>query len=360
MFSKIIVVNATAPRIGGTLTILKQFIEAVPADEYTYIVFVDESVQLEVPSNVKLVPLNKRSFLKRFIWDAFGVKKWLKIRRIVPIVTISLQNTNFRVNTECPNYIYYHQPLPFYPYKWSLLKSRERILWFYKHIYPVFVKLFINGKTEVFVQLQYIKEAFAKKYPVKKEKIHVVFPKVERVKALQKSVVVIDEQKTNLFYPASSVFYKNHKILLEAFVTIDAVLSKKMVLYLTCNKDDISVQHLYQNIEIVYLEQLSHGAVIELLHEVDGCVFPSYIETLGLPLIEAAGCGTQIIAADLPYAKEVLDGFDGVTFVNHRDAKAWGNEILKLNRNSRRKFEPFHRENTASWNDFFKIIKQNV
>ncbi len=37
----IIVINATALGTSGALTILKQFIEAIPNDEFQYIVFID-------------------------------------------------------------------------------------------------------------------------------------------------------------------------------------------------------------------------------------------------------------------------------------------------------------------------------
>jgi len=335
-----IIINATALRSGGALTILKQFIEAIPSDDFTYIVFVDDSVQLKTQSNVILIPLNKRSFFKRIIWDAHGLKQWLKKRHITPTIAISLQNTNFRVNAPCPNYIYYHQSLPFYPYKWSFFKSNERNFWFYKNIYPLFVKLFINSRTEIFVQLHYIKEAFAKKYHVKTEKIHVVFPKIE-VSEAQNTSIVIDKQKVNLFYPATAFFYKNHKLLFDAFVTIDVLLSRKIALYLTCQKDEIPVQYSYRNIEIIYLGQIPHSTVMWHLNEANGCVFPSYIETLGLPLVEAASFGLPVIASDLPYAREVLDGYEGVTFVNYQDAKAWGNEILKLCANSDKKYSPY-------------------
>jgi len=355
-----IIVNATALRSKGALNILLQFLGAIPEDEFTYVVFIDESVQFKKKlSNVKIITLNKRSYFSRLLWDTHGLKLWLKSSHITPVATITLQNTNFRVNAKCPNYIYYHQPVPLFPYKWSFFNSNERILWFYKNIYPFFVKLFINPRTKIFVQLNCIKEAFVKKYRIKAEKINVVFPEIEYLNVQKMSSITINKQTINLFYPAMGAVYKNHKILFEALSIIDNSLSKKVVLYLTCDKE-VRPKYLYQNIEIIHLDGLSYNEVMGLLNDADACVFPSYIETFGLPLIEAASCGTKVITADLPYAREVLEGYKGVTFVNFQDADAWGNEILRLCAKENKKIEPFCRENTASWNDFFEIIKQDI
>jgi len=351
-----IVVNATALRSGGALIILKQFIEAIPFDDFTYIVFVDESVQLKALANVKLIPLNKRSFLKRFLWDSLGVKKWLKENHIVPTKSISLQNTNFRVNIQCPNYIYYHNSIPLFPFKWNVFKANQRELWFYKHIYPLFVKLFINSRTEIFVQLNYIKDSFCLRYKIPKEKVYVIFPKIELSNYYENDItnVIVDTKRINFFYPATSFFYKNHQILFDAFTFVDDKLSQKVTLYLTA---DINFSSKFENIDIFDLGKLSYKEMASLYRNVDCLFFPSYIETLGLPLIEAASFGLPVIASDLPYAREVLFGYEGVCFVNYQDAQAWGNEILNLCTNPHKKFKPFHGKNTASWNKLFEILK---
>jgi glycosyltransferase involved in cell wall biosynthesis len=357
-----IIVNATALRSSGGLSILRQFIDEIPNDSFRYFLFVDESVSLQNhPRNVQIVPCNKRSFFKRFSWDAWGLKRWLKRHQIEPIASLSLQNTNFRLNKSVPNYIYYHQSIPLFPYKWCLLKKEERPLWFYKNIYPFFVRLFINHQTGVFVQLDYIKDTFSIRFDFPEERIHVVFPKVEisTYKEKKEKLLGIDKNKFNLFYPATSFFYKNHDILLKAFSLIDARLSVKVILYLTI-KDDFQSIYRFENIEIVALGQISHEDIFDWYNQVDVLVFPSYIESLGLPLIEAASSGLPIIVSDLPYAKEVLDGYEGVSYIDYQDAEAWGDEIVKMSLNPKVKFSSFHTNNKNSWNKLFQIIKQKI
>ena len=48
-------------------------------------------------------------------------------------------------------------------------------------------------------------------------------------------------------------------------------------------------------------------------------IFPSYLETVGLPLIEAQVYNTFILAADCEYAKESLEEYDKKVFFSIND-----------------------------------------
>ncbi|MDD3322940.1 MAG: glycosyltransferase [Paludibacter sp.] len=358
---KRIIVNATALREGGALTILQQFIEAIPDDGFQYLVFVDKSVDLNhSKQNLQLIPQNVLSLYRRFKWDTYGLKKWLNTNNIKPLAAISLQNTNFRLNSTCPNYIYYHQPMPLYPYRWNIFKRNERSLWFYKNIYPYFVKIFINSQTEIFVQLNFIKDGFAQVFNFPRNKIHVVFPKIKIPTVIESYNINLDETKINLFYPSSSVFYKNHSVLFNSLESIDFKLTRKVVLYLTNKEYEFTIPESLINVEFVFLGQISFNEVLWMFQNVNCLVFPSYIETLGLPLIEAASFGLPIIAADLPYAREVLDGYQGVTYVDYQNSNSWGNEILKLSNKETTRFKSYKKGNIKTWSYFFDQIKENL
>ena len=66
-------------------------------------------------------------------------------------------------------------------------------------------------------------------------------------------------------------------------------------------------------------------------------VYPSYIETVGLPLIECAAFKGKIFAADLEYAHESLRGYDKCVFFDPQDEK--GLEELLIEEWSERKNE---------------------
>lgn len=349
---KNIIVNATALKSGGALTILKQFISSI-TDGNKYIIFIDSSVNLDIDkSNVQLIETYNNSAVKRLYWDYFGLKKWLDNNKVKVDIAISLQNTNFRVGEKIPNYIYYHQPIPFYNNKWSFFKKKERSLFLYRYIYPLFVKSLINPRTEFFVQLEYIKNGFCKRFKIDEKRVHVVFPNVTLPIINENSKIDLSNEKINLFYPATSIFYKNHNIIFKA---LSLLPKDKYTLYLTCKEDEFD-ENLIKDIDIKFLGSIPFEKVISYYVSSDALLFPSYIETFGLPLIEAAFCGLPIIASDLPYSREVLNGYNGVEYIDYNNPKLWADAISKLEKN--KKYLPFQLPQKASWKEMFDIIEK--
>lgn len=354
MLKSYIIINATALDRGGGLTILKQFIDAVPEDKFNYLFFVPPTISIKnSQSNISIVTMDVKSFFKRFMWDAFGLKKYLKKNNITPIAAISLQNTNFRVGCKIPNYIYYHQPIPFYDIFWSPLKNHQRIMWFYKHIYPFFVKQFINSRTEIFVQLNFIKAGFIKKFNFLPNKVYVITPNINIPNKDRVSKVELELDKINLFYPAMPYFYKNHGIIIDA---ISKLKNPNVVLYLTCHREDIAKD--CGHLDIRFMGSIPFEKVLGMYSQADAMLFPSYIETYGLPLIEGASFGIRILAADLPYSREVLNGYEGVEFIDYSDSNEWASSIEKLKKEKKHRL--YTLSETKSWQELFRIVKQNL
>lgn len=342
MANKYIIVNATALDKSGALSILKQFIGNIPENDYKWLIFIPELIPISVSNhNVRLENISGvKPMYKRLWWDAFGVEKWLKKNNINPIASISLQNTGFRVGKKVPSFIYYHQPIPFYHYSWNPFHSTERLLWFYKYIYPFFVKLYLSEDTNVFVQLDFIKKGFTKKFNFPKNKVKVFSPSVNKP---QNGKVNLTTDKLNLFYPATGFFYKNHRVLQEAI----KVTQKSLRLYLTLPKSESMDK-------IECLGTIPYEEVCRMYNSCDALLFPSYIETFGLPLIEAAMTGMPIVAADLPYSREVLSGYEGAVFVKHDNPKEWANAIDSLEKSKR--YKPLDISQREGWKELFKSI----
>lgn len=347
-----IVVNATALDASGALAVLRQFIAAIPSDtQWEWVVWVSDRIELSASQpNVRIVPIpGVKSFVRRFWWDAYGVRRWLKKRRIVPAASLSLQNTNFRTGYTVPNFVYYHQSIPFCNQRWSPFHRQERALWFYKTIYPFFVRLFLNRRTEVFVQLEYVKDGFAEKFNFARSKIHTIAPAVLLPQSDQITPRTLSSESINLFYPATGFFYKNHSTI---FTALNRTKRDNFALYLTLTQNDL---HLAERVEGVhYMGALPFSEVLSMYAGVDALVFPSYIETYGLPLIEAAALGLPILAADLPYAREVLRGYRGVEYIAPFDPQAWAEAFDRIVPN--RRFAPFVPQLKDSWAEMIKII----
>ncbi|MDE6297657.1 MAG: glycosyltransferase, partial [Muribaculaceae bacterium] len=344
---KRIVVNATALESGGGLSILHQFVANIPNDDRKWLFFVSPIVSVvSANPNVRIVPIHGvKSMPKRLWWDAHGLKKWLKKNRIEPTIAISLQNTGFSVGKEVPTKIYYHNSIPFFPLSWNPLKKQERRFWFYKNIYPFFVSLFLKRDTEIFVQLEFIKEGFAKRFNHPKELINVYCPSVTAPKTAD--VHKTPGKTTQLVYPALLHFYKNHRVIEDALKLTDADVE------VTFTLDQQSHPVSDKRIRMIGLQPYDY--ICELYRSCDALLFPSYIETFGLPLLEAAMTGMPIIAADLPYAREVLAGYEGATFVPYNGPKAWAHAIESVEKGKR--FKPINVDSRPGWKQLFETIK---
>lgn len=346
---KYIIVNATALDKSGALSILKQFIDNIHDDGCNWLLFVSNKLSLTTQNNnIRIEPISDvKSMHKRLWWDTFGINKWLKINNIEPIACVSLQNTGFRVaKNDIPKFIYYHQSIPFYPYKWNIFKREHRPLWFYKYIYPFFVKLFLTKDTTVFVQLDFIRNGFARRYKHPLNKIEVYSPSILTPSFKESINISLDGSKLNLFYPATDFFYKNHQIIIDAINECDDV------------KVFFTIPHKNLGDKISCIGSLPYDEVCQMYKSCDALLFPSYIETFGLPLIEAALTGLPILAADLPYAREVLDGYEGVRFVKYNSKDAWAEAISELKKGKR--YKPIDLSNRQGWQDLMKSIKSKL
>ena len=342
-----IIVNATAIDCSGALSILQQFVENIPMDSRKWLLFVSPAVSISSTNpNVRIEPINGvKSMFKRLWWDAFGLKKWLKRHEIEPVASVSLQNTGFNVGKKVPSFIYYHQPLPFYPYRWNPLKKQERTFWVYKNIYPFFVKLFLRKNSKIFVQLEFIKDGFSKKFKHPKELINVYSPEVYLNCAKSTGNEFNDIKE--LIYPAMPYFYKNHIVIEDALKFSD----EKFEIIFTIDSDSLE----NKDRRIKYIGTQSYQTICNLYQTCDALLFPSYIETYGLPLLEAALTGLPIVAADLPYAREVLSGYEGVTFVKYNDPQKWAKALECIKKGQR--YKPIDISSRSGWSELFKSIK---
>lgn len=343
--NKYIIVNATALDRSGALSILQQFVENIPQDNQKWLIFVSPDISLtNTNSNIWIEPIKGvKSMHKRLWWDAIGLKKWLNKHRVDATAAVSLQNTGFNVGKNVPTFIYYHQSIPFYSYNWSPFKGQERTFWFYKNIYPFFVKLFLKKNTKIFVQLNFIKEGFAKCFRHNEKLIEVYNPSVLCPKEVSGRKIQNSEELT-LLYPAMPHFYKNHRIIDQALKSTDAKVS---VLF-TIPKQSFSDKRIHT------IGIQSYDTICELYRTCDALLFPSYIETFGLPLLEAAMTGMPIIAADLPYAREALSGYEGVKFVPYNDPQAWAKAIDNLEKGKR--YNPIDISKRSGWKELFESI----
>ncbi len=356
-----IIVLASAARISGAKTIYLQFVKYLPQfiGDDKYFIFVDPTVPQPSIQGVTYINVYDHSWFNRLYWDFIGFKKWTKTNQIIPDVVVSLQNTS--VICDCRQIIYYHQALPFYSNKWNPFKKTERGLFLYKYIYPWFVKATIRRDAQIVVQIPFMKKGFINVYRHNPQNIHVLFPDIDV------STSKIDSPPCELnnyfIYPATGAKYKNHRTIINAIENIKSQNTQladciKVVLTLDKNKDCDIYKYIQQKgceSNFVFIGQVSYDILMKFISGSNALLFPSTVESLGLPLIEAATFGKAIIAADMEYSKEVLSSYSGVTYLPHDNYNLWAKRIIKLHLN-KEQFSPIEQKR-STWSDFFKLIK---
>ena len=110
-----------------------------------------------------------------------------------------------------------------------------------------------------------------------------------------------------LFYPAAEYPHKNHNIF-EGLLSLDLnELIDRLVLTLPANHFSPEPKWLS------CVGRLNHADCLSEYEKTDALIFPSVLESYGLPLVEAMVLGIPVIASDLPYAR-VLCGEEGIYF----------------------------------------------
>lgn len=300
-----IIVNDIAASHGGAMTVLKSFYEYVKeTDKENEYIFLLSGDYLKECENIKVVllPSVKKSFFHKLWFDFVSGKRLLT--ELHPDRVISLQNIitfGYKGNQS----VYVHQSIPFQTEKkFSFIKKKERTLAIYQYLIGMVIKKSIKQAKHVFVQAEWMKRNVSSLCHVPKEKIEVVPFAIDYTE----EPLHYNGSGKRFFYPATAELeYKNHAVIYEADRILRSENIQDYTITLTLDKENI------QNSTIRYCGRLDKE---ELYHEYteDVLLFPSYIETIGLPLIEAMEVGALIIAADCEYSREVLKGYSNVAF----------------------------------------------
>ncbi|WP_304952327.1 glycosyltransferase [uncultured Alistipes sp.] len=359
-----IVVTATSLRISGGLTILRQFVSNLPLSDDKYYIFVDPSHTCVPQDNIEYIPVATRSQWARLKFDFCGFAKELKRKDIRPDLIISLQNNGLRFDKRVPQIVYFHQTVPLHAKRWNLFKASERKMAVYKNIYSWVIRFFDNPSIHYIAQIPSIKKGIQQKFGISAQRIHIITPHLPDTPSLQNySEQQAGSDKKIFLYPATPIPYKNHSLLIKALSVLfrkNPELKNEVELVFTFRQEEfpeairlaekLGVRNNitadgpvpFDNLQLLYRNALA-------------LLFPSYIESFGLPLFEAAAAGLPILAADTDYAHDVVGKYEGTSFLNYRDPDSWADKILEIIRAPIR-FQPYHPTETTGWKDFFALV----
>lgn len=296
-----IVVNDIAASTGGALTVLKEFYNCVKEhDRENEWIFLLGDHLLEETDRIKIRVRSdvKASGFQKLLFDFVTGRKY--IHSLEPDVVISLQNI-MTFGVKVPQLVLIHQAIPFQnTKKYSFFKKGERKLAVIQHLIGAIIKRSAKKSDRVIVQTQWMRRAVCESCRLQPDKVVVATPNVKGV-----GVTTAAFREDRFFYPTIPQSYKNNGAILEA----SRLLSQKGLEHtvtLTLPESN-SREHVRCVGRLPYEQVLEHYASSTLL-------FPSYLETFGYPLAEARKVGTVILAADTPFAREVLAGYENGYF----------------------------------------------
>ena len=318
---RILVIDVAAQH-GGSVTILEQFIEEFRRDKKNQYYVALSTLSYQSSDNVSFLNYDwvKKSHLHRLFFDTFYIKKLVKEVRADRI--LSLQNKTVSVNG-IPQDVYFHNALPLSDKRFSLLESKD--LWVYQNVIGMIVKCSLKRACRIMVQADWIKKQLVSKWHINEEIIKIKRPVVLSDFASEENDRETANNLNALFYPASSALYKNHENLLLACVSLWNKNPKRFRLILTGHKNMLSdrCKSILEkgDYPVEFVGQLNH-AEMQQYYQTTVLAFPSYIETVGLPLIEAKRNHGLILAADCEYAHESLGAYPNVRYFDPFDVNS--------------------------------------
>lgn len=323
---KFLVVDVAASG-GGALSVLNRYIEEYKKDSENQYVVCVSGLDYPDTDNVKFIkiPWVKRSYLHRMYFDSVQIKKLIKKHK--PDIVVSLQNKGFNIKNVRQE-VLFHNALFICEKRFGFRESKK--MWIYQNLISFFTGRSLKRVDTIYVQAEWIKNSLSKKWGIHKDRIIVTRPEINEV--FNDSFEKVKKSR-NLFYPAGYYVYKNHITLLNACSEIWEEKGRdyfSLTFTGECDQMSESCRAIIEGKDypIEFLGSLTPEQMKEQ-YDRSVLVFPSYIETAGLPLIEAKSCGCSIIAADCEYAHESVGNYDKAIYFSPFDVEELKAAICK-------------------------------
>jgi len=128
----------------------------------------------------------------------------------------------------------------------------------------------------------------------------------------------------DIFFPSYPRVFKNFELLLRAWETLtqDSNWDGELTVTLDANSNRYSkwILNRFGSLRGVnFIGTVSRSVVEEHYRQSDCLVFPSKLETWGLPITEAKRHGLFVLVADLPYAHETVGDYEYAAFFDPND-----------------------------------------
>lgn len=319
----------------GALSILNDLYSQVRkySDKTVKWIFVVSTPDYEECENITVCrfPWVKKNWGYRLYFEMATTRKLL--RNYSPDKVFSLQNKGISYFKK-EQYVYLHLPFILTEHRFTI-KDDGKKLWLYQNIISKNIFSSLRKVNCTIVQTQWMKDALANKARVDRNKIVIMQPDIT-----SNTIGNYIENTINkgvFFYPATPFSYKNHMTLLKGIkYAVDLGMKDyELILTLLPNENKLT-EKLYKysidnNLNVDFRGKISREEVFEIYTR-STLVFPSYVESFGLPLLEARLSGAYIISSDCSFSREILEKYDRVQYFDEMDYQRLGELIYKRSR----------------------------
>ncbi len=341
-YNRTIIISAINIVSGGAFTILNDFLNQIikekKAEGYKIIALVNSHDRLPVEDNIiyKDYKLPKKNWLFRVFYEyIYFFFLSLKLR---PEIWISLHDMTPFVRSK-QLYTYMHNSSPFFQKREGLRLSFKFKLFvnFYKYLY----KINVHRNTAVIVQQDWFREKISQLCKLPLDRIIVSYPEFDCLP------VKPDYEKRRFFFPSYPREFKNFEVICEAAELLkkDETFKQDCEIYLTIggteNPYADSIYRKYKDNQYLHFAGLLGKEEMKMNYDKCEClIFPSTLETWGLPISEFKPSGKKMILADLPYAHETANNSVKTAFFEPYDAEQLSGLIKDVCYDVSEKFEP--------------------
>ena len=354
---------------GGPLSVLKDCLKTVNDSEltsnYSFVALVHKKELFDqaVYTNIEFVelPKSRSSYAFRLYYEYVYFKDFAKRNNIK--FWLSLHDMSPSIG-DIPQAVYCHNPSPF-----NTINGKDIYIqpaqFFFRLFYKFLYKINIKQNKFVIVQQLWMKNKFIEMFDLDNNKIIVAPPEISAIPQEFLDYKSAEEKKnTTFFFPTFPRPFKNIELICKA-AKIVQMQNPNFKIIITIdgseNNYSSSVYKQYSAIEnIEFIGLIERTKVYELYSKSDCLLFPSKLETWGLPISEFKQFNKVIFASNLPYAKEAVGEYDKISFFDPTDANELAklmlgflNENIIYDKNSTIKYDDLY---VQGWNNLFNLL----
>lgn len=351
---------------GGTLSIFKDCIgyaNDTLSKEYKIFALVFDKSNFYQYKNVSFIEFERirKSYFHRIYYEYFYYNKFFRNTDIYLWLSINDISSYVKANRKA---VYCHNAIPFRKLTLTDLLDQPKLFLFsllYKELY----RINIQKNNYVVVQQSWMRDYFNRTFKLDKSKIIVASPNIIESFKINNQAKPGNAKKL-FFFPTYPRPFKNIEVILKAAKTLELLGYKKFTIVVTIDgTENHYASRLVEKYKVLksvdFIGIIDRQEVFQYYSLSDCLIFPSKLESWGLPITEYKQFDKPMLVADLPYSKETVGDYDKACFFDPDDDKQLAKLMGKVIDQEVIDFEITKKVNykepySKNWKELFDIL----